>query len=170
MRDRTTTGARVADLGVHPPASSHYEAPMSIGTDRLDRMISGVHQRAPCGEAMALPLVSHYAEGYVRCAHVLDARFVNSNGVVFGGYLAALLDDVSSHAAQTVIPDDKVCATAELAISYLRPCLPGDVVLEATVLNQSRRSYHIEVTLRRPDGKLLAKAQAVHALSARTGG
>jgi uncharacterized protein (TIGR00369 family) len=143
---------------------------MSIGTDRLDRMISGSHERSPCGEAMSLPLVSEYHAGYVKCIHPLDKRFSNSNGVLFGGYLSALLDDVSGHAAMTVIPDDKVCATSELAVSYFRPCLPdaGPLLLEGTVINQSRRSYHIEVTVKRLDGKQIAKAHAIHAISDRS--
>lgn len=118
---------------------------------------------------MSLPLVSEYREGYVKCVHPVDKRFLNSNGTLFGGYLSALLDDVSSHAAMTVIADDKVCATAELAVSYLRPCSAdeGDLLIEGSVINQSRRSYHIEVTIKRPDGKLIAKAHAIHAISDR---
>jgi uncharacterized protein (TIGR00369 family) len=142
---------------------------MSIGTERLERMISGKHERAPCGETMSLPLVCEYRAGYVKCVHPVDKKFTNSNGVLFGGYLSALLDDVSGHAVMTVIPDDKVCATSELAVSYFRPCSPdeGDLLLEGTIINQSRRSYHIEVTIKRADGKLVAKAHAIHAISDR---
>jgi len=142
---------------------------MSIGTERLDAMIAGRHERSACGRALGLPLVSEYRSGYVKCRHPIDARFVNSNGVLFGGYLAALLDDVSGHAALTVLTDDQVCATAELSVSYFRPCLPtaGELLLEGCVVNQSRRSLHIEVTLTRADGKLIAKAHAIHAISNR---
>jgi uncharacterized protein (TIGR00369 family) len=142
---------------------------MSIGTERLDKMMAGTHQRSPCGTHMALPVAHAYSPGFVQCFHEVDPRFLNSNGVVFGGYLSALLDDVSAHAALTLIPDDKVCATAELSVSYFRPCSPDDgrLVLEGTVVNQSRRSYHIDVTLKRPDGKLIARAHVIHALSDR---
>ena len=66
---------------------------------------------------------------------------------LFGGCLSALLDDVTGHAA------------AELSVSYFRPCLPsdGELLLEGFVINQSRRSLHIEATVRRADGKLLAR-------------
>ena len=143
---------------------------MTFGTDRLDQMIAGRHESSPCGISMSLPLVGEYKPGYVKCIHAIDAKFVNSRGVVFGGYLSALLDDVTGHAAMTVIPDGKVCATAELSISYFRPCRPsdGDLVLEGLVVNQSRRSLHIEATLRRCDGKLICKGYAVYAISDRT--
>ena len=142
---------------------------MSIGTDRLERMIAGSHERSPCGNSMSLPLVSVYRPGYVKCIHAIEPRFVNSRGVAFGGYLSALLDDVTGHAAMTVIPDDKVCATSELSVSYFRPYSPSDggLILEAFVVNQSRRSYHIEATIKRGDGKLISKAFAVYAISDR---
>jgi len=140
---------------------------MTKATARLDRMIEGRHERSPCGLSMDLPLVDEYRSGYVRCTHKIDERFVNASGVVFGGYLSALLDDVTGHAAMTVLPDDKVCSTAELSVSYFRPCFPseGAVTLEAEIINQGRRSYHIEATAKRPDGKLIAKASAIYAIS-----
>jgi len=143
---------------------------MTIGTERLDRMIAGRHERSPCGVAMLLPTVSEYRAGYVKSIHRIDRRFTNSSGVIFGGYIAALLDDISGYVADTIIPDDKVCATSGLSVNYFRPCLPDDAefVFEGVLVNQSRRSYHIETTLRRADGKLLAKAHAIYALSGRT--
>ena len=140
---------------------------MSFGTDRLDRMIAGTHRRSPSGTTLMLPIVAEYRDGYVKCLHQIDARFLNSRGVVFGGYLSALLDDVAGHAAMTVLPDGKVCATAELSVSYFRPCRPdeGELLIEGFIINQTRRSYHIEVTIRRDDGKLIAKAAAVFAIS-----
>lgn len=96
---------------------------MTIGTARLDAMIAGTHARSPCGKSVSLPLVSEYRPGYVKCIHSVDTRFVNANGILFGGYLSALLDDVTGHAAMTVIPDEKTCATSELSVSYLpRAC------------------------------------------------
>lgn len=145
---------------------------MTIGTDRLDRMITGRHVRSPCGEAMSLPLVEKYRDGYVRCTHRADKRFSNANGMLFGGYLAALFDDVSGHTAMTAITDDKVCATAELSVSYFRPCPADDteLIIEGALVNRSRRSYHVEVTIKRADGKLVAKAHAIQAISNRGAG
>lgn len=117
-----------------------------------------------------LPPVGEFRPGYVKTVYQIDARFLNSNGVVHGGYLASLLDDASSHVAMTVIGDDKTCVTAELAVSYFRPCFPTDarVVIEGFLVNTSRRSYHVDVTIKREsDGKLIAKAHAVQAIADR---
>lgn len=143
---------------------------MTRGTDRLDRMVAGRHEPSPCGVSMSLPVVSSYAPGQVRSEHAVHPRFLNSAGIVFGGYLSALADDISSHTVLTVLPDDKVHATSELSISYFRPCHPDDgvLVLEGVLVNQSRRSYHVDVSIRRTDGKLLARAQVVYAISDRT--
>jgi uncharacterized protein (TIGR00369 family) len=144
---------------------------MTIGTARLDRMIAAQHQRSPAGMAMSLPVMSEYRPGYVRSVHRIDPKFTNAGGVIFGGYIAALLDDVSGYVTDTVIADDKVCATAELSVSFFRPCMSdaGEFTFEGFLINESRRSYHVEVTLARSDGKLIAKARAIYAISERRG-
>jgi uncharacterized protein (TIGR00369 family) len=125
------------------------------------------HMPSPCGQTMLLPPVDEYRDGYIRSTLDIDPRFLNGNGVVHGGYIASLIDDASSHAAMTVIPDESGCVTAELSISYFRPCFPDDarVIIEGIVINRSRRSYHVEVTIRRAsDDKLIARGHAVQAL------
>ena len=142
---------------------------MSKGTDRLDQMIKGIHERSPSGESMMLPIVSEYKQGYVKCVHPVNERFINTRKVVFGGYIAALVDDVSGHVAKTLLPDDKTYSTSELSVSFFRPALAadGELLLEGFLINESRRSYHIEVTIKRKDGKLIAKGRAIYALSDR---
>ena len=96
---------------------------MTSWTERLDGMISGTFQRSPCGEALLLPFVCEYRSGYTRSIHHVDDRFLNVNGAVFGGYLAALFDHVVANTAMTILPDDHTLATAQLSINYFRPCL-----------------------------------------------
>ena len=143
---------------------------MTSWTERLDRMIAGTFQRSPCGEALLLPLVREYRAGYVRSIHHVDERFLNVNGAVFGGYLAALFDHVSANTAMTMLPEDHTLATAQLSIHYFRPCLATDSPLDiqGLVVNHSRRSYHIEVTMGRADGTLVAKAYSVQAIFERS--
>jgi uncharacterized protein (TIGR00369 family) len=132
-------------------------------------MIKGIHERTASGESMMLPVVREYKRGYVRCVHPVNERFVNTRKVVFGGYIAALVDDVSGHVAKTSLPDDKTYSTSELSVSFFRPALvtDGELLLEGFLINESRRSYHIEVTIKRKDGKLIAKGRAIYALSDR---
>jgi len=147
----------------------YKEKLMSKATDRLDRMIEGTHERSASAEAMMLPVVSEYKHGYVKCIHPVNERFINASKVVFGGYIAALVDDVSGHTAKTVLPDDKTYSTSELSVSFFRPALAmnGELLLEGFLINESRRSYHVEVTIKRKDGKLIAKGRAIYALSDR---
>jgi uncharacterized protein (TIGR00369 family) len=139
---------------------------MTRGTDRLDQMIKGVHDRSASGESMMLPVVSEYKHGYVKCIHSVSERFVNTRNVIFGGYIAALVDDVCGHVAKTVLPDEKAYSTSELSVSFFRPALAtdGELLLEGFLINESPRSYHIEVTIKRKDGKLIAKGRAIYAL------
>ena len=118
---------------------------------------------------MSLPPVRECREGYVSCAHRVDPRFLNSNGLVFGGNLSPLVDDFTGHATMTVMPDAQVGVTSELSVSYFRPCRPedGDLLLEGLVINQSRRLYHVEAIIKRADGKLVAEGHAIIAISDR---
>lgn len=139
---------------------------MTRWTERLDRMIAGTFQRLPCGEALLLPLVSEYRSGYVKSICHVDDRFLNMNGAVFGGYLAALFDHVAANTVMTTLPDDRAFATSQLSINYFRPCRAADspIELEGFLVNQSRRSYHIEVTMGRAGGMLIAKAYSTQAI------
>lgn len=139
---------------------------MTRWTERLDQMVAGTFHRSPCGEALLLPLVREYRRGHVKSVHHVDERFMNLNGAVFGGYLAAVFDHVAANTVMTVLPDDQMFATAQLSISYFRPCLATDSPLEfqGTLVHQSRRSFYIEVTMSRGDATLLAKASSVQTI------
>jgi acyl-coenzyme A thioesterase PaaI-like protein len=72
----------------------------------------------------------------------VNERFINTRKVVFGGYIAALVDDVSGHTAKTLLPDDKAYSTSELSVSFFRPALStdGELLLEG-FFDQRKPSY-----------------------------
>jgi uncharacterized protein (TIGR00369 family) len=91
------------------------------------------------------------------CRLTIPAEFQGWEGVVHGGVIAALLDEVSAYAAMTI---SKQVVTAELHTRYLKP-VPVDVeiVVSAVVREQKRRSLVIDAELVR-DETVLARSEA----------
>ena len=86
-------------------------------------------------------------------------------GSLHGGVLSALADIACLAAMQGLFDQSaRPAGTAELSISYLRPALGDSVIVEGRVLKQGRTLAVIDVDLKNPDGRLVAKARVSYAL------
>ncbi len=138
---------------------------MTRATEQLDRMVARTHERSSSSAAFALPLIDGWSPGRVWCDWTVDGRFANARGVLFGGYLSAVLDDLGVSASETLIGDDQASVTQDLRVTYFRPAKAGERLrLEAEVVNASARAHHVEAKVARSDGKLIAAATVVVAL------
>lgn len=78
-------------------------------------------------------------------------------GIVHGGVIGALLDEVSVYAALAVA---RQIVTAELTVRYLKPVPTGrEVRVEARIREQVRRSVFVDAELL-CDGVVLASSEA----------
>ncbi len=76
---------------------------------------------------------------------VVPERFQGWEGVVHGGLIAALLDEVSAYAAMTVSTQ---IVTAELNVRYLKPVpVNQEVTVSARVRETVRRSIFVEAMM-----------------------
>lgn len=90
------------------------------------------------------------------CALVIPPEFQGWDGVVHGGIVSALLDEVAAYAAMAIA---KPVVTAELTVRYLKPVPVGrEVVARAEVREQVRRSIFVDAELA-CDGQVMARAQ-----------
>lgn len=78
---------------------------------------------------------------------------------MFGGYLAALADQMLAFAAMTTLPADHIYRTTNLAVSFFK-IGRGDMDIEAKVVSQSRQMIACRVTFMSQVGVLLAEATA----------
>ncbi|MBW2452525.1 MAG: PaaI family thioesterase [Deltaproteobacteria bacterium] len=84
-------------------------------------------------------------------------EFQGWEGVVHGGIVSALLDEVAAYAAMTIAPH---VVTAELKTRYIKPVpVNMSLTVEARVLNHVKRSIMVEATLVQED-RLLTRAEA----------
>jgi uncharacterized protein (TIGR00369 family) len=127
-------------------------------TQRLNALASGVPGPAIV-QKLELGTLDAWGEGWVRKRWVSKPDLMNDDGSMFGGYLAALADQMLAFAAMTVLPADHLYRTTNLAVSFFKVGR-GDVDIEAKVVSQSRQMIACRVTFVSPEGVLLAEATA----------
>ena len=105
-------------------------------------------------------LIDDWGPGWVRKSWEPEARLMNVDGSVFGGYIAALADQVLTFAAMTVAPDDAYFRTTDLQVRFVKVARGHPLLIEGRVLAATKRLITVEADFRRPDGELIAKASA----------
>jgi uncharacterized protein (TIGR00369 family) len=84
------------------------------------------------------------------------ARDIN-DGRVFGGWIAALSDNIVSMCMATALEPGEGFTTQDLQIKIFRPVSGSEIEIEARVVNRSKTTGYVEADWRLPNGKLAAK-------------
>ncbi|HTE52684.1 MAG TPA: PaaI family thioesterase [Kofleriaceae bacterium] len=96
-------------------------------------------------------------DGPTVCVNV-DAMHRNSNGVVHGSVIHALLDSAMGMLCFRAAGRHPV-ATAEISVRFLRPVFDGRLEARARVLHTGKRLLFAEAEVRR-EGEVMAVGQA----------
>jgi uncharacterized protein (TIGR00369 family) len=127
-------------------------------TQRLDSLVAGF-PGPQIVQNLELGTLDAWGEGWA-CKHwTAKPELLNEDGSMFGGYLAALADQMLAFAAMTVLPADHIYRTTNLAVSFFKVGR-GDMDIKAKVVSQSRQMIACRVTFMSPEGVLLAEATA----------
>ncbi|GAA2203963.1 hypothetical protein GCM10009850_001090 [Nonomuraea monospora] len=95
------------------------------------------------------------AEGRAVCRMTVTGPMVNGHGLCHGGYVFLLADTAFACACNTYGP---VTVAAGAEIAFVSPARAGDVlVAEAAERTRYGRSGIYDVTVRRPDGQVVAE-------------
>jgi uncharacterized protein (TIGR00369 family) len=133
---------------------------MTWGTDRLDALKAGRGTPPPIVQTLRLGLIDDWGEGWVRKSWSPVEELATGDGSMFGGYLAALADQVLAFAAMTVVPHDRLFRTVNLQLNFLRVGRAHPLIVEAHVVAQTRQLVTVRAEFRRQDGALIADATA----------
>jgi uncharacterized protein (TIGR00369 family) len=133
---------------------------MTWGTDRLAALKAGVGEPPRIVRTLRLGLIDDWGEGWVRKRWSPHPDLETADGSLFGGYLAALADQVLSFAAITVVPDDRLFRTLNLQVNFIRVGRNHPLAIEAKVVAQTRQMITVRADFRRDDGELIAEASA----------
>lgn len=133
---------------------------MTWGTDRLAALKAGVGEPPPIVRTLRLGLIDDWGEGWVRKTWTPHPDLATADGSLFGGYLAALADQVLTFAAMTVVPDELHFRTLNLQVNFVRIGRAHPLRIEARVSAQTRQLITVRADFHRDDGELLAEATA----------
>jgi uncharacterized protein (TIGR00369 family) len=139
---------------------------MTWATDRLDALKAGTATPPPIVETLKLGLIDDWGDGWVRKSWRPTPELATADGSLFGGYLAALADQVLAFAAMTVVPHDRLYRTVNLQLNFLKVGRGGPLAIEARVVAQTRQLITVRAEFRRQDGALIADATAQQILLA----
>ena len=133
---------------------------MTWGTDRLAALQAGVGEPPAIVRTLRLGLLDDWGEGWVRKRWSPHPDLATADGSLFGGYLAALADQVLAFAAMTVAPDEMHFRTLNLQVNFVRIGRAQPLHIEARVVAQTRQMITVRAEFHREDGELLAEATA----------
>ncbi|MEL7028675.1 MAG: PaaI family thioesterase [Pseudomonadota bacterium] len=127
----------------------------------LDWLVENPPKFAPM-IALGAGELSSWSEGVVKARWRINETFRLPDGSMFGGYIAALADQILALATFSVLPeDDDRFRTANLQTNFFRPLTGEWMNVEARVVNVSRRLIHVEGDFMNEDGKVAAHCTAV---------
>jgi len=83
----------------------------------------------------------------------VDGRLMHPQQLVHGGVIFTLADTAMSMALLSILPAGTRFSTIEAKINYLAPVRAGEIVAEATILQQGRTIAVLESTIYNIDGE-----------------
>jgi uncharacterized protein (TIGR00369 family) len=133
---------------------------LTWATDRLDQIKGGDTALPPVVQTLQLGGLDDWGEGWARKTWTPAPELLNSDGSLFGGYLAALADQILALAAMTVAPGDAMFRTSNLKVDFIRVGKAETLAIEGRVVAKTKSMIHVEADFRRPDGELIVRASA----------
>ena len=131
----------------------------------LDDVVAGRVEPTAYAAALGLPRLEGWERGRTWTSWEVDPSLMTPWGAVFGGFLAALVDEMAGTAALTVLEEGQTFGTVDLRVSPLKPVRAGRVAIEARVVSTGRSAIHVEVEIRREDGEIATKGWAIQVLA-----
>ena len=112
-------------------------------------------QTEPIAQYLGMRLVE-LTPGYAKISMKLRPEYLNFNGYIFGGIIAAVADQAFAYATNSLISQS---IASQFNIHFINGAKVGDeLISECRVVKSGRRVGVSEMTVTNQDGKLIAKA------------
>jgi uncharacterized protein (TIGR00369 family) len=132
---------------------------MGFWQDLLDAYVAGTAPEPSVNQKLGMtPALHEWRPGFVMKRWPVDPELFHGSAL-FGGYIAALADQVLGLAAMTVLEDGFFFGTTNMAISYLGPVTSGELRIEGEVVQHRNRAIYVECTFYF-ENDIVAKASA----------
>lgn len=133
---------------------------MGIYDEHLNRLVAGNTAVPPVVENLELGTISEWRQGYAKKIWQVNERYFTAVDL-FGGYLAAMADQMLALASVSLLEDGQTLRTTNLEISFFKPVTGGTLIVEGQVVHKSKQVIHAEVTFAVGENELAAKARGV---------
>jgi uncharacterized protein (TIGR00369 family) len=133
---------------------------MTWATDRLDQLVRGAAEPPPVVTTLRLGTLDEWSEGRALKRWSPSEEVLNADGSMFGGYIAALADQMLAFAAMTIVPEGSGFRTINLNVQFLRVGRAEPLLVESRVISATKALIAVEADIAREDGMLIAKATA----------
>lgn len=133
---------------------------MTWAIERLEAICSGASDLPPIVEQLRLGRLDAWGEGWVRKTWTPHPSLDTADGSLFGGYIAALADQVLAFATMTVIPADRHYRTTQLQVSFLRVGRNAPLDIHAQVVAATRQMITVRANFVQAGDRLIAEASA----------
>ncbi|NSL50587.1 PaaI family thioesterase [Calidifontibacillus erzurumensis] len=111
---------------------------------------------------ITLQLTPTVAEnGVARGVWKVDEKFINGNGVVMGGYLAAAADTMMAYAIASKLSKGLVFTTIDLHTTFHRPATIGEIEVEARVERMGKRVAYLVADVIQNEKKVVSAVSSV---------
>jgi uncharacterized protein (TIGR00369 family) len=133
---------------------------MTWATDKLAAIKAGTSEPPPVVRTLKLGTLDDWGPGWARKRWTASPEVLNGDGSMFGGYIAALADQMLALAAMSLLPDGTGMRTTNLSVQFLKLARGEPLLIEARVISQSKQLIAVEAEFRLDNGNLIAKATA----------
>jgi uncharacterized protein (TIGR00369 family) len=111
-------------------------------------------------ETLRLGSLREWGEGWIKKDWTPAPDLLNSDGSLFGGYIAALADQALAFAAMTMVPREAAFRTINLQVNFIRVGRAQPLLIEARVVGATTQLLTVRADFRTDDGRLIAEASA----------
>jgi fatty-acyl-CoA synthase len=130
----------------------------------LDKIVAGTAPDPPVIRTLEPPRPTTWSPGKLTVETTLTDDHTWASGIIFGGYLACLLDLYGGLVLLTVLPDTAAVLTATLDIAFTAPTKSGPVRIDATVTKVSESRALTEVTITQ-HGQVTSRGRATQVIT-----
>lgn len=104
--------------------------------------------------------IDSFGEGFLNVHWDVDPLYANPDGSIYGGWIAAMADNLLYLVSTTVFKDAENASTSDLQLIFMRPIKQGRIRIESRVIERSRSAILCDCSFYLPDGRLAARATA----------
>ena len=133
---------------------------MGYWSDLLNSIVDGSTQPPPYVRTLGTTRMKRWEPGRVWCEWEVNPALFQDQNALFGGFLAALADEVLGFATMTVLEENEFFITADLHVTFHRSIKEGVLYFEGRIVQREKRSAQAELMVTSQDGTIVAEATA----------